>query len=35
MIEGMLMVVPGMNVRVESVISQSLNKLDVDRRYNA
>lgn len=33
MIEGMLMVVPGMNVRVESVISQSLNKLDVDRRY--
>ena len=33
MIAGMLVVVPGMNVRVESVISRSLNKLDLDRRY--
>ena len=33
LIEGMLAVVPGMNVRVETVVSLSLNKADVDPRY--
>ena len=33
MIEGMLAVVPGMNVRVETVVSLSLNKAEVDPRY--
>jgi DNA polymerase I-like protein with 3'-5' exonuclease and polymerase domains len=31
--QGMLMVVPGMNVKVETVITQSLNKADLDPRY--
>jgi hypothetical protein len=33
MIEGMLAVVPGMNVRVETVVSLSLNKAEIDPRY--
>ncbi len=33
MIEGMLAVVPGMNVRVETVVSLSLNKAELDPRY--
>jgi hypothetical protein len=33
MIEGMLAVVPGMNVRVETVVSLSLNKAEADPRY--
>jgi len=33
MIEGMLAVVPGMNVRVETVVSRSLNKGELDPRY--
>jgi hypothetical protein len=33
MIEGMLTVVPGMNVRVETVVSLSLNKAELDPRY--
>jgi hypothetical protein len=33
MIEGMLAVVPGMNVRVETVVSRSLNKAELDTRY--
>ena len=33
MIEGMLAVVPGMNVRVETVISRSLDKNELDDRY--
>jgi hypothetical protein len=33
MMEGMLTVLPGMNVRVETVVSQSLNKAEVDPRY--
>lgn len=33
MIEGMLQVVPGMNVKVETVCTQSLNKADLDPRY--
>lgn len=31
---GMLTVVPGMNVRVETVITRSLNKADLDPRYD-
>ena len=31
--EGMLKVIPGMNVQVESVITRSLNKSDIDPRY--
>jgi len=30
---GMLMVVPGMNVKVETVVTRSLNKADLDPRY--
>ena len=33
MIEGMLTVVPGMNVKVEAVVSRSLNKSELDDRY--
>lgn len=33
MIEGMLAVVPGMNVKVETVVSLSLNKAEKDPRY--
>ncbi|MGO9107843.1 MAG: hypothetical protein ACLP9L_01290 [Thermoguttaceae bacterium] len=33
MIEGMLAVVPGMNVKVEAVVSSSLNKAELDPRY--
>ena len=33
MIEGMRTIVPGMNVRVESVITRSLNKADIDERF--
>ena len=33
MIEGMLAVVPGINVRVETVVSLSLNKDELDPRY--
>ncbi len=33
MVEGMLAVVPGMNVRVETVVSLSLNKAEVDPLY--
>ena len=33
MIEGMLAVVPGMNVKVETVVSRSLNKAELDTRY--
>ena len=33
MIEGMLAVVPGMNVKVETVVSMSLNKAELDPRY--
>jgi hypothetical protein len=33
MIEGMLAVVPGMNVKVEAVVSSSLNKAEKDLRY--
>ena len=32
--QGMLMVVPGMNVNVETVITRSLNKKDLDSRYD-
>ena len=32
--QGMLMIVPGMNVQVESVITCSLNKKDLDPRYD-
>ena len=35
MVEGMLTVVPGMNVRVETVVSRSLNKAELDSRYHA
>jgi DNA polymerase I-like protein with 3'-5' exonuclease and polymerase domains len=31
--DGMLMVVPGMNVKVETVVTRSLNKADLDPRY--
>jgi DNA polymerase I-like protein with 3'-5' exonuclease and polymerase domains len=31
--KGMLMVVPGMNVKVETVVTRSLNKSDLDPRY--
>ena len=31
--QGMLMVVPGMNIKVETVITRSLNKTDLDPRY--
>jgi DNA polymerase I-like protein with 3'-5' exonuclease and polymerase domains len=31
--DGMLMVVPGMNVKVETVVTRSLNKSDLDPRY--
>lgn len=34
MVEGMLTVVPGMNVRVETVVSLSLNKAEADPRYS-
>ena len=30
---GMLMIVPGMNVKVETVVTRSLNKKDLDPRY--
>ncbi len=30
---GMLLVVPGMNVKVETVVTRSLNKADLDPRY--
>ena len=30
---GMLMIVPGMNVRLETVVTRSLNKADLDPRY--
>ena len=30
---GMLMIVPGMNVKVETVVTRSLNKADLDPRY--
>jgi DNA polymerase I-like protein with 3'-5' exonuclease and polymerase domains len=33
MIEGMLAVVPGMNVKVETVVSLSLNKAETEPRY--
>lgn len=33
MIEGMLAVVPGMNVKVEAVVSSSLNKAEEHPRY--
>jgi hypothetical protein len=33
MVEGVLAVVPGMSVRVEPVVSRSLNKAEVDPRY--
>ena len=33
MVEGMLTVVPGMNVRVETVVSLSLSKSELDPRY--
>jgi hypothetical protein len=32
--QGMLMVVPGMNVKVETVVTRSLNKTDLDPRYH-
>jgi hypothetical protein len=32
--QGMLMVVPGMNVNVETVVTRSLNKKDLDPRYD-
>ena len=35
MIEGMLTIVPGMNVRVETAVSRSLNKSELDPRYFA
>jgi hypothetical protein len=31
--DGMLMVVPAMNVKVETVVTLSLNKADLDPRY--
>jgi hypothetical protein len=31
---GMLLVVPGMNVKVETVVTRSLNKTDLDPRYS-
>jgi hypothetical protein len=31
---GMLLVVPGMNVKVETVVTRSLNKADLDPRYD-
>jgi DNA polymerase I-like protein with 3'-5' exonuclease and polymerase domains len=31
--DGMLMVVPGMNVKVKTVVTRSLNKADLDPRY--
>jgi hypothetical protein len=31
---GMLMVVPGMNVKVDTVVTRSLNKTDLDPRYS-
>ena len=33
MIEGMRTIVPGMNVRVESVVTRSLSKANVDERF--
>ena len=33
MIEGMHQVIPGMNVRIESVVGRSLNKSELDPRY--
>jgi hypothetical protein len=32
--DGMAMVVPGMRVKVETVVSTSLSKQDLDRRYD-
>ena len=34
MIEEMQKVIPGMNVRVETFITRSLNKLEQDTRYS-
>lgn len=34
MIRGMLAIVPGMAVKVETVVTRSLNKTDLDPRYN-
>ena len=33
MVAGMLRVVPGMRVKVETVVTRSLNKADLDPRY--